>query len=258
MKLALIDADSLVWITAYHHREEEVFNPTGLDMAIKEILTTTGATHYLGFLGGESRATFRAKEFPDYKANRSDKPEFMKKWEKSILEHLAHRWKFITVTEIEADDAVSICHRQVWRYGENLNIYSEPGRILHDTPSLDPIIPTTLCSPDKDLKQVPGEFYDFGKKIGGHITKAEAEKCLWTQVLTGDTTDNIKGLPGIGPKKAEKILNLAFAYCGSTMIAYMEHFGTDKGIKEFYKNYTLIKMLESHPDFEIPTPIKVE
>lgn len=29
---------------------------------------------------------------------------------------------------------------------------------------------------------------------------------FWTQMLTGDTTDNIPGCKGIGPKKAEKIL----------------------------------------------------
>jgi 5'-3' exonuclease len=32
-------------------------------------------------------------------------------------------------------------------------------------------------------------------------------KFFYTQLLTGDTADNIKGVKGIGPKKADKILD---------------------------------------------------
>ena len=38
------------------------------------------------------------------------------------------------------------------------------------------------------------------------ISEADADRYFLTQVLTGDITDSYKGVPGIGPKKAEAIL----------------------------------------------------
>ena len=38
------------------------------------------------------------------------------------------------------------------------------------------------------------------------MTEEESCEFFWGQVLTGDKADNILGIPGIGPKKAEKIL----------------------------------------------------
>ena len=39
------------------------------------------------------------------------------------------------------------------------------------------------------------------------VTPDEGIKSFYTQILTGDTADNIVGLQGIGPKKAEKLLD---------------------------------------------------
>ena len=38
------------------------------------------------------------------------------------------------------------------------------------------------------------------------MTDSEGTKFFYTQLLTGDTADNIPGVQGIGPKKADKIL----------------------------------------------------
>ena len=43
-------------------------------------------------------------------------------------------------------------------------------------------------------------------KVDGYIEEQEAIKHFYKQLLTGDRTDNIRGLEGIGNKKAEKIL----------------------------------------------------
>jgi 5'-3' exonuclease len=77
---------------------------------------------------------------------------------------------------------------------------------------------TVICSIDKDLWMVPGKHYDIatGKKVlskdpGGLVLKGK--KLLGTgfawfcaQMLMGDTIDNIKGIKGIGPAKAYKLL----------------------------------------------------
>jgi 5'-3' exonuclease len=44
------------------------------------------------------------------------------------------------------------------------------------------------------------------KRLEYYVTEEEGLRNLFTQVLTGDRTDNIIGLKGIGPVKAEKLL----------------------------------------------------
>jgi len=85
-----------------------------------------------------------------------------------------------------------------------------------------------ICSIDKDLKQIPGIHYDyyqmkvkdengeymvdqFGqfvkvRKGFRYVTESEAEMMQFTMMLTGDVSDNVKGVHGIGQKKAEKLL----------------------------------------------------
>jgi DNA polymerase-1 len=65
-----------------------------------------------------------------------------------------------------------------------------------------------IASLDKDMKTIPGLFYNFGKPEKGIVEISEDEADYWhlIQTLTGDTTDGYPGCPGIGPVKAEKLL----------------------------------------------------
>jgi DNA polymerase-1 len=63
-----------------------------------------------------------------------------------------------------------------------------------------------IVSIDKDLDQVAGWHYNFVKHEEYYVTEEEGLRNLFTQVLTGDRTDNIIGLKGIGPVKAAKLL----------------------------------------------------
>lgn len=61
-----------------------------------------------------------------------------------------------------------------------------------------------------------------------------------------DAADNIKGIPGCGPKCFEKLApplednsNLA----GKVLDKYIEKMGEEKGIEEFYKNYKCLKLM---------------
>ncbi len=58
---------------------------------------------------------------------------------------------------------------------------------------------------DKDLDMIRGWHYNFIKDKKYFIDDQQAIKHFYTQILTGDRVDNIIGLRGIGPKKAEKI-----------------------------------------------------
>lgn len=60
---------------------------------------------------------------------------------------------------------------------------------------------------DKDLDMIPGPKYNWMKELQYTIDDAQAMLHFHTQLLTGDTTDNIPGLPGIGIGKASKALH---------------------------------------------------
>ena len=75
-----------------------------------------------------------------------------------------------------------------------------------------------IVSPDKDLKQIGGYF--------------------WSQMLIGDSSDNIKGVKGIGVKKADKILESTKSPKIAVARAYIK-----SNQKEDYKiNYQLLKL----------------
>ena len=79
-----------------------------------------------------------------------------------------------------------------------------------------------IATMDKDLKQIEGFGFDYyrpivkdeqGNKIPQpcrglyHVTELEAARFFWSQMLTGDGGDDIKGLHRVGPKTAKKVLD---------------------------------------------------
>lgn len=83
---------------------------------------------------------------------------------------------------------------------------------------------TIICSRDKDLRITPGWHYgwecgrqpEFGPELVdelGWLTlnsnklKGVGKKFFYSQMLTGDTVDNIPGLPKYGPVKAYNLLH---------------------------------------------------
>ena len=58
-----------------------------------------------------------------------------------------------------------------------------------------------ICSPDKDMRQIPGDLYDL---TDGVTTVEPEEGRRWhlIQTLAGDQTDGYAGVPGIGIKRA--------------------------------------------------------
>jgi len=62
-----------------------------------------------------------------------------------------------------------------------------------------------IVSQDKDLKTIPGALFQKGTLT--KITPEEADYNWLFQTLTGDQVDGYPGCPGIGPVKAQKVLN---------------------------------------------------
>jgi len=63
-----------------------------------------------------------------------------------------------------------------------------------------------VVSIDKDLKCIPGKYYNPQKKTLETVTQEYATRFFYEQLLMGDQADNIPGVPGVGPITAVKAL----------------------------------------------------
>ena len=151
---------------------------------------------YLAVAFDESlESSFRNRIDPSYKANREPAPEDLK-WQfarcREFCGHLglAH----FGSQEYEADDIIGTLHALGRRQGLN----------------------STVVTRDKDLAQLicEGDIYWNVTEnlrlrhvdIAGHFGVAP-ERYADYLALTGDAVDNIRGVPGVGPKTAAALLS---------------------------------------------------
>lgn len=183
---ALIDGDSISYIVGYNREEYETADVImrDVDNFVSQILVTVQGRQYAGFLS--PKLTFRNRLYPEYKANRkAPLNPSIALWKPYIEEHLRQNWGFVIWDDHEADDAVAAL------------------QVNMDN--------TIICSPDKDLKQIPGNHFDYKKGTRVYINPEEANYFLWYQVLLGDSGDNIKGCPGVGKVGAKQVLDYALS-----------------------------------------------
>jgi DNA polymerase-1 len=149
------------------------------------IQSKVGATSYRAFLTGPSN--FRKTINPAYKANRTaPKPKHLIALQKYALDKLGAEWAPDT---LEADDALSIHQDKVGGT-------------------------TTICSLDKDMLQVPGKHFQWAigtlswSRPDNFVEQTELEglRLFYEQCIKGDSSDNVKGIPGLGEVKARKAL----------------------------------------------------
>jgi DNA polymerase-1 len=96
-----------------------------------------------------------------------------------------------------------------------------------------------IVSDDKDLRTIPGFHYSSDKLTW--VDKHEATFNLYKQTLTGDTTDGYKGVPGIGPVKAERMLLKDCSW--ATVVKAYEDIGMTK--EDAILNYRMARILHS-------------
>ena len=114
---------------------------------------------------------FRKKIYPEYKGHRNRKKPC---GYKRVITELGKSYEVNILPELEADDSMGI-------YAT-----ANPGNII--------------CSPDKDMKQIPGRLYDMKETVT--IDPIEGARWHLIQTLAGDQTDGYSGVPGIGVKRA--------------------------------------------------------
>ena len=114
---------------------------------------------------------FRKKILPEYKGHRNRKKPC---GYKRVINALRKEYKVIIKPQLEADDSMGI---YATKY---------PGNII--------------VSPDKDMRQIPGQLYNFEEVFT--VSKEEGAKWHLIQTMAGDQTDGYKGLEGVGVKRA--------------------------------------------------------
>ena len=182
--ISLIDGDGLVYEAGFSSDSEAKksgleYEPLScaiqnLDEKLRDILDICSADDYEMFLTG--KGNFRYEILPEYKANRdsSHRPY----WYSELRNYLIEEHEAIVSENEEADDLLGI----------------------HQSDN------TIICSKDKDLDCVPGMHYNWSPKRkddGVYIlTELDSLRFFWTQVLTGDPSDNVPGLFRLTGRKA--------------------------------------------------------
>lgn len=219
---ALIDQDLLVYRCAASAENDDLgIAIYRIDELLDNILNKTGATSYRAFLS--SPTNFRKDIYPEYKANRiaQPKPKHLRDLQAYSLEKLNAE---VAPENLEADDVLGIYQTE----------------------------DTIICSLDKDLLQVPGKHFSW--EINGkgwtrpdtfiEQTELEGLRLFYKQCLKGDRADNVKGIEGLGEKKATAIL----MDCTSPLEMFnkvRDLYGNDE---EFIMNASVLWILRSLDD----------
>lgn len=141
-----------------------------------------------------AKDVFRTSFYPEYKANRQPPPDDFRPQEKRIFQIVRDAGvPIIAVPGYEADDIIATLCRRL--RGDGFDIY--------------------LVSRDKDLRQLLSDrvrMYDMQAGTVIDATKMQEEcgysprEAIEVQTLTGDATDNVPGIPGVGEKTAAKLI----------------------------------------------------
>lgn len=200
--LTLIDGNSILFRAYYgvHSRlTRSDGTPTGavygfFNMVLPLLASAKGNDAFVCVFDA-SRTSFRQDIYPAYKANRQETPEDLISQSYLVREGVAAMGiPVLCIPGVEADDVIAtLAHNNCKG---------------HDA--------TRIITSDKDLMQLVSDcifLYDGMKdreirepqvleKFG-----VKPNQVIDVQSLMGDSSDNVPGVPGIGPKKASELIN---------------------------------------------------
>lgn len=203
--LFLIDAMALVY-RAYFALQRAAMttrdgHPTGVVFGFASTLLRLFEhyhPHYLAAAFDSREKTFRHELFTDYKANREAPPEELIAQLDDIFELLAaFGIPVLKLPGYEADDLIGTASR---RFEDSCRVHivtpdKDLSQLVHDG--------TTILKPARNQQ----ELQPFGPAEVVEQHGVEPSRFIDYLALTGDTSDNIPGAKGIGPKTAAKLVN---------------------------------------------------
>lgn len=203
--LLLIDGHSLAFRAFYALSPDSFKTPDGqhtnaVHGFISMLLNILGAekpTH-LAVAFDLSRSSFRTEEYPEYKGTRGETPPEFNGQTELLREALtAMNIKTITRENFEADDILASLADQSGAKGFNVFVVSgdrDTFQLISES--------TTILYPVKGVLNL-ARMDDAAvvEKYGIH-----AKQYPDLAALVGETSDNLPGIPGVGPKTAAKWL----------------------------------------------------
>lgn len=241
MKINIIDADSILYIVCHQKKDDPELTLEQCKLRTDEFLTSifnlTESTHYVLYL--TVGPSFRLYYYPEYKANRKgrEKPKFLDQ----IKDYLVTKYQAKYYHELESDDCCVITRFRYMKEYPDATVF--------------------ISTPDKDLLNLVGTQYDYKKNVWVETNYGRALEYFWTSMITGDTSDNVKGIPGMGIKGAEKLFKEPTATLPALVLGeYMSAWAEQDAIEEFYSTYKALKILTEHEEFEqfIISPIEIK
>jgi DNA polymerase-1 len=205
-RLLLLDGHSLAY-RAFFALPVENFSTTtgqptnavyGFTSMLINVLRDEKPTH-VGVAFDVSRDTFRQAEYSDYKANRSKSPDEFKGQVSLVKEVLAAlRVATIEKEGYEADDVIATLATQAKSEGyevlictgdrDTLQLVSDSCTVLYPRKGVSDLARMTPEAVQEKYGVEPGRYPEIA-------------------ALVGETSDNLPGVPGVGPKTAAKWIN---------------------------------------------------
>ena len=207
-KLFLLDAYALIYRAHFAFINNPRINSKGLNTSaifgfcnsLLEVINNHEPTH-LGVVFDPPGGSNREEIFTEYKANRQEMPEDIRKAIPYIFEILkAMNIQVEMVSGFEADDLIGTLSKQAEKKGFKV----------------------FMVTPDKDFGQLVSEnifIYKPGRSGNPSEILGPKEVCEKFEVerpeqvidilgLWGDAVDNIPGIPGIGEKTSKKLIGI--------------------------------------------------
>jgi DNA polymerase-1 len=166
----------------------------GFTNMLAKLLREQVGTH-IAVIFDAGRTTFRNRLYESYKAHRPPPPDELLPQFALIREATdAFCVPAIELADWEADDLIASYAREAEQAGGQVTIVSSDKDLMQlirpGVEMLDPI------------RQKPIGPAEVMEKFG-----VAPEKMIDVQALIGDSTDNVPGIPGIGPKRAAELVN---------------------------------------------------
>jgi DNA polymerase-1 len=208
-KLYLLDGTALLYRAFYGLLKTGLTDPEGEPVGAVfgfantlQFLVQQERPDYLAVVLDPPGPTFRNERYPEYKANRAEMPEDLVAQIPKV-KALVEAWPCALIVEpgVEADDVIGSYAVQL--AGPDLEVLAVTGdkdfyqilgrhvRILNPGRGGSSAVEAKVLGPD----DIPDKF--------GVTEPAQVVDVL---ALTGDTSDNVPGVPGIGPKTAGKLI----------------------------------------------------
>ena len=149
---------------------------------------------YMAALGDTAEPTFRSEIYPEYKANRPPAPEDLVP-QFPLVDRAAQGFRLASIKQagVEADDLIATYTRLAVDAGLDVTIVSTDKDLMQ-------LVGDHVCLMDT-MKDLTLDAAAVEKKFG--VTPAQLGDYL---ALCGDASDNVPGVPGVGPKTAVKLL----------------------------------------------------